>query len=377
MRAGLALVISTALAAPGHSAAPAQARPGGQERIRLEVDTSEAEAVLAAVATKKAGAGPGDLAWQRIFSSEPYLRLKRREASLHREFTDDDFRKFVLSEELARRAPALRRTLDAWAREDLVAAARRVLPYLPEEAFIRARVYLVIKPLTNSFVFEVLTDPAIFLYLDPDVTAAKFANTVAHELHHIGYASVTPRTESPSGPSPGARKALEWMGAFGEGFAMLAAAGSPDVHPHAMSPQKDRARWDHDMENVGKDLKSLETFFLDVIEGRLKTEDEISERAFSFFGIQGPWYTVGYEMAAVIERREGRAKLIECMSDPRRLLATYNRVAKELNAKGKQQLPLWSPELLSLIGAEALPPKAPTGSSARPSPEPARRSRAA
>jgi hypothetical protein len=377
MRAGPALVVSAALAVLCHAAAPAEGHAGGEERIQLVVDTSEAEAVLAALDAKKAGTGPGEPAWQRVFSSEPYLRLKKREASLHRDFTDDDFRKFVLSGDLARRSPALRRTLDVWAREDLVAAARRVLPYLPEEASIRARVYLVIKPQTNSFVFEVSTDPAIFLHLDPEVTAAKFANTVAHELHHIGYASVTPRSEGPSGLSPGAQKAVEWMGAFGEGFAMLAAAGSPDVHPHAVSPRKDRVRWDHDMENVGRDLKTLERFFLDVIEGRLKTEGEISERAFSFFGIQGPWYTVGYEMAVVIEKREGRATLIECMADPRRLLATYNRVAKELNAEEKRQRALFSPELLSGIGAGAPPPKAPTGSSTRPSPGPARRFQAA
>jgi hypothetical protein len=154
---------------------------------------------------------------------------------------------------------------------------------------------------------------------------------------------------------------------------MLAAVGSPDVHPHAASPTKERARWDHDMKNVGKDLKTVEKFFLDVIDGRLKTEAAIEERAFSFFGIQGPWYTVGYEMAVVIERRDGRAKLIECMSDPRKLLATYNRAAAELNAKGKPPLALWSEELLSKIGAEAAPPNRPTGSSSRPSTERMRR----
>jgi hypothetical protein len=283
------------------------------------------------------------------------VRLKKREASLHRDFTDDDFRKFVVSEDLARRAPALRRRLDAWAKEDVVAAARRVLPYLPEEAVIRAKVYLVIKPLKNSFVFEVSTDPAIFLYLDPDVTAAKFANTVAHELHHIGYSSVKRGTSGLESLSSGARKAVEWMGAFGEGFAMLAAAGSPDVHPHAVSPPKERARWDHDMESFNKDLKTLEKFFLGVIDGRLKTEDAINERAYAFFGVQGPWYTVGYKMAVVIEKRQGRARLIECMSDPRQLLATYNRAAAGLNAKEKQHLALWSPQLLSKIGADLLP----------------------
>ena len=370
MRAGSSLGLTAALAALLSGAAPAEEPSARPDRIRLAVDTSEAEGVLAVLDARKAGASPGDLAWQGILSSEPYQRLKKREAALHRDFTDDDFKTFVLTEDLARRAPALRRTLNAWASEDLVAAARRVLPYLPEEAAIRAKVYLVIKPQTNSFVFEVSTDPAIFLYLDPEVTAAKFANTVAHELHHIGYASVTPRTSGLEGLSPGARKAVEWMGAFGEGFAMLAAAGSPDVHPHAVSPKKEKARWDHDMKNVGKDLKTVEKFFLDVIDGRLKTEDEISERAYSFFGIQGPWYTVGYKMAVVIEKREGRAKLIECMSDPRKLLATYNRDAADLNAKDKQRLALWSEELLVRIGAEA-PPNAPTDSSARPSPEPA------
>lgn len=351
MRRGLSLVLSAALAISCPSAFSSEVEAGGSERIRLKVDTSEAEAVLAVLDAKKTGANVDAAAWRRIFSSEPYVRLKKREASLRRDFTDDDFRKFILSEDLAKRAPALRRTLDAWAKEDLAAAARRVLPYLPEDAVIRAKVYLVIKPQKNSFVFEVSTDPAIFLYLDPEVTAAKFANTVAHELHHIGYSNAKPVTSALESLSPGARKAVEWMGAFGEGFAMLAAAGSPDVHPHAVSPEKERARWDDDMENFNKDLKTLETFFLDVIDGRLKTEEQINERAFSFFGIQGPWYTVGYRMAVLIEKREGRAKLVECMSDPRKLLATYNRVASELAVKGKPPLPLWSEELLSKIGA--------------------------
>jgi hypothetical protein len=157
------------------------------------------------------------------------------------------------------------------------------------------------------------------------------------------------------------------MGAFGEGFAMLAAAGAPDVHPHSASAPKERARWDRDMESFDKDLKTLEKFFLDVIDGRLKTEDEINERAYSFFGTQGPWYTVGYKMAVLIEKREGRAKLIECTSDARQLLATYNRVAAGLNAKEKPPLALWSKELLSKIGAEVVTPNAPTGSSVRPS----------
>jgi hypothetical protein len=34
----------------------------------------------------------------------------------------------------------------------------------------------VIKPKTNSLVFEVDTDPAIFLYIDPEISREKFEN---------------------------------------------------------------------------------------------------------------------------------------------------------------------------------------------------------
>lgn len=330
--------------------------PAPAGRIRLTIDATEAEAVLAILSRTAAGETVPEAAWRRLFESEPYVRLKRREESLDRAFTDEDFRKFVLAPERAREAPALARTLDAWKKADLVAAAERVMAYLPGDAVIRAKVYPVVKPQPNSFVFEVRSDPAIFLYLDPTILAGSFENTVAHELHHIGNASLGGRFEKTfQGLEPPVRQALEWVGAFGEGFAMLAAAGSADVHPHAASAPEDRARWDRDMARFDEDLRSVERFFLDVVEGRLTGEKEISERAFSFFGVQGPWYTVGYRMATVIERDGGRAALVDCMSDPRKLLSTYNRAA----ARSAEHPALWSAELLAKLrvpaGVAAIP----------------------
>jgi len=274
-----------------------------------------------------------------------------------RAFTDSGFANFVRSDTLGRRASDLRRALSSWERADLHAAAERALAYLPADARITATIYIVIKPRSNSFVWEVGTNPAIFLYLDPKITAPKFANTVAHELHHIGYASVWSRTDSILGALPDSvRPAAEWMGAFGEGFAMLAAAGGPDVHPHAESPAAERARWDNDMANFNRDLRALEGFFVDVIARHLATPDTIQAVASTFYGIQGPWYTVGWKMAVIIEQRFGRPELIRCMIDPKRLLNRYAVAAADYNRTHSDTLALWSPPLLAAMGIEEATP---------------------
>jgi hypothetical protein len=321
------------------------------DRIELRFNTDEADAVLAILDMHAAASAITDSDWQRLLSTEPYIRLRKREAAMHRDFTDDEFKKFVLSPELAAKASALRKTLDAWKRADLAASAQRALAYLPEQAVIRAKVFPEIKPKTNSFVFDTATDPAIFLYLDPEQSAAKFENTVAHELHHIGYSSVAPlaRTRQDNLP-PNLKPAVDWMGAFGEGFAMLAAAGGPDVDPHAASSPEEHARWDHDLANFNSDLGALQQFFLDIISGRLSAQDA-NEKASTFYGdAQGAWYTVGYKMSVIVEKRFGRKVLIDCMLDPRELLARYDRAAKELNERQDEKLALWSPELMQKIG---------------------------
>jgi hypothetical protein len=274
---------------------------------------------------------------------------------MKRTFEDAEFQEFVMSDALLKRAQELEATLAAWKRIDLEASARSVLGYLPAQARIRAKVFPVIKPKTNSFVFDVKNDPTIFLYVDPAVNAAQFANTVRHELHHIGLGSVGSESDAMLKDLPArAKQAAEWMGAFGEGMAMLAAAGGPDVHPHANSSAEDRARWDRDIANFGTDLRTLERFFLDVIDGQLKGEDTIRDKGFSFFGVQGPWYTVGWKMAAFVEQTYGRATLIDCMLDPRRLLATYNSAVKV--GKTGQRLPLWSRRLVRAIRAQPAAP---------------------
>jgi len=338
---------STSVAPPGPAAA--------ESRSRLTLDAGEAEAVLAIAESGSVT----EADWTRLFHSESYRRLKDREAKIAEQFhvpsvafTDDDFRKFVLSDELRRRAPSLRSSLEAWKKADFARVADSALRYLPASARIRAKIFPVIKPRKNSFVWEVATDPAIFLYLDPAVGVAKFENTVAHELHHIGFASVGSGYEAKIAALPAAaRRSAALLPSFGEGFAMLAAAGSADVHPHAVSPPEERARWDRDMESFGSDLATLDRFFLDVLDGKISDPGSIDEKASSFYGTQGPWYTVGYRMAVVVEKRFGRPALIDAMLDPRKLLVLYNRAASEQQRSGATPLALWSARLLAGIGA--------------------------
>jgi len=126
------------------------------------------------------------------------------------------------------------------------------------------------------------------------------------------------------------KKAFDDLGAFGEGLAVLAAAGGPDVHPHATDTPDAWLVWERDVASFSVDLRRLELFFRDVLAGRLTAEEE-RRQLISFIdaeGVpQGPFYTVGWKMAAMVERARGREGLVKTVCDPRTLLAAYNEVA--------------------------------------------------
>ncbi len=317
--------------------------------------TDEADAVLAILEERAGGRAPTESDWQRLFSSEGYRRLKEREASLQRGFEDTSFKEFVLSADLLARRDALARTLAEWVRVDPAAAARRAFSYLPESAVIRARVYPAIKPKTNSFVFEPRTNPAIFLYLDPKVTPVKLENTLTHELHHIGVGSVCPDEPAAAALRETVRTALAWMSRVAEGRAVLAAAGGPDVHPHAASEPPERSVWERDFAKVREDLPRLESFFTAILDGKLG-EDETNRQGMSFVSTddvpQGAYYTVGWLMSATVERELGRKRLVASICDPAMFLRDYHRAARqEAGARGPSP-PRWSDRFLGRLPAE-------------------------
>src|SRR2546423_13976747 len=116
------------------------ARTSGPSAVNVRLITDEAEAVLAILAKRKANKPITEADWQRLFSSEGYIRLKKRETSMRRAFEDADFKTFALSDQLTKRAQALEKTLARWKRADITGAARLALTYLPKEARIRAKI---------------------------------------------------------------------------------------------------------------------------------------------------------------------------------------------------------------------------------------------
>lgn len=331
-----------ALALLAASCATAGSKPDGVHLV-----TDEADSVLNILALEEKGQTVPDQDWKALSATDGYVRLKARELGMKRKFEDDDFKKFVQSKELVSQRMHLSKALADWEKTDVTECQKRALAYLPKGADIAAKVYILIKPLHNSFVWEVEKDPAIMLYLDPTESHEAFSGTVAHEMHHIGYGRSCPTQDFNkwlAARPTSLQTAFMWVGAFGEGYAVLAAAGGPGTDPQAWAQEDVRADWKKGMTHQREQFAEVQDFLLKVCQGKL-TDDQILDGARSFYGIVGPWYTVGYTMATTIEAADGRAKLLACYEDPRLVLPTYNQAARKLN----RGLPLWSPELLKAL----------------------------
>jgi hypothetical protein len=339
MRRPVALALATvAFLVASCASAPAP------DRIHVTTQADEAEAVLAIVDARAAGRTIDDAMWQRLFATEGYVRLKKRELLMHRPFEDDTFRAFVLSPELVAKREVLARTLAAWRAADMRAVGARALAYLPPSATITATIYPVIKPRPNSFVFE---GNAILETID-DIPRERFENIAAHEMHHIGYGTACPpaNVEAEIGRLPdNLRIFARWIGAFGEGFAVLAAAGGPNAPPEGAQTPEVQAAFEQGLAEYDANFHTLERFYLDILDARL-TGDAADKRGFEFFGLVGPWYTVGWKLATTIETTLGRDALLGAFCDQRTLFAVYNRAAAIHEQRTGEKLPRWNERLV-------------------------------
>lgn len=342
----MASSIRRLLAALALAALPASASNGAMD---VKFDQAEADAALAIFDKRAAGRTVADADWRALFATAGYRRLKDRETSMGRAFTDAEFKAFMETPRTPQQIAALRRTLQDWSSQSVDAPAGAALAYLPAGARLKATVFPMIKPKPNEFVFDIAKDPAIFLYLDPAVPGAKARNTLAHELHHIGMGAACPSRQEGTSASAPAAKLRTWMSAYGEGLAMLAAAGGPQIHPHAVSSAKERAQWDANIARIDALMAEQNAFFLKVLDGQAGDDAAIGKKMMSYFGVQGPWYTVGWKMAVTIEHQYGRQRVIDVFCDQRQLLAAYNEAATLQNKTLATPLPLWDARLAAAL----------------------------
>lgn len=315
------------------------------QRLDTRMIVDEPHAVLSILDKRAAGQAIADVDWNHLFASEGYVRLKKREQSMNRPFEDDAFRAFVMSPELLAKREALARTLAAWEKADLTHAASLALAYLPKNATIRASIYPEIKPAHNSFVFE---DNAIFMWLDDSVPAERFERTVAHEMNHIGYGTACPpaAAEAEIDKLPDNLKKLrDWTSAFGEGLATAAAAGGSRPDAEFFQTDEVQKAWSEGLTHYATNFAVVQQFYLDII-GRKLQGDAVPKRGFEFFGLVGPWYTVGWKMAVTIEEVYGREAVIAAFCDQRQLFRMYNAAAVEHAKRTGQGLPLWDARIV-------------------------------
>jgi hypothetical protein len=306
--------------------------------VQLHMQPDEAKSVLAILDKRAAHEQVLEADWKQLFATDGYTRLQQRERSMKRKFDNDEFRTFVMSEELLAKRKELHRVMNDWLRADLDGAARRALAYLPAGAKIAATVYPVIKPAKNNFVFE---GNAIFMNVENE-PRERFETIIAHELHHIGFDSAC--SEKSASLPPNLQTLRDWLSAFGEGYATLAAGGDRDPEG-AMKPdvQKAFAEGERDLD---KNFREVEKFYLDVLDGRL-TGDAARDRGFEFFGLVGPWYTVGWKMCVIIEKTLGRDALIAAFCDLPTLPGTYNKAAEIWQRQTGEALPRWDSRLVN------------------------------
>lgn len=328
---------------------PCMAATAEPPSVTLVLD--EANAALAILEERLSTGTVQDATWARLWSTEGFKRLDTRQNHYGDAKSRERIRQHLLSEETLQGIAELRQAIADWERVDLEKTAERALAYLPPGQTIRAKIYPVIKKKSNSFVFEVSTDPAIFMFVDGKKSTKRIEDILAHEFHHVGLVGCQHPPDYENLPQS-VQKALDWMGTFGEGQAMLASAGGPDVHPARRAPAAEWMTWERDVANFNRDLKRIEAFLWSVAKDEL-SKDEQRSTWFSFVNAdevpQGAFYTVGWKMAATIERFRGREHLVDRLCDPRLFLEAYNEIIADYGLPDGSGLAQWDPEFLKLL----------------------------
>jgi hypothetical protein len=318
--------------------------------IRTEFD--QAEAAIIIMETLAKGEDVSEAQWRALWTSKGYARLIERQSSLN---IDEGFagrlESWLQDPAVHNRAADYRRAVEEIKTIDSNAAGRMASAYLPKSFVIEATFIALIKHTPNSFVFDMANDPTIFLNVDPDKSMESVEAILAHELHHVGFEKCAQVSDYDRLSEP-QQWVVNVLPVLGEGLAMLAAAGSPDRHPQFFGSSAEWMTWERDVATAGPEIMRMERYFMAVLDGSLP-EDQRRPQLFSFINTadvpQGGAYTVGWKMAAAIERHFGRQALVDTVCDYRKVLKLYNRAVREVGIREAGGLITWSDEFLDRL----------------------------
>lgn len=331
---------------------------GASADVQIRAVFDQADAALVIMERLESGADVTAEHWSALWESEGYSRLLEREAAMGRdEGFGERLATWLRNPATYRNAADWRAAVERFRSFDANGPGARAAAYLPSGIKLKASFYPLLKHTTNTFVYDLDDDPGIFMTVDPDDSAQFVETVLAHELHHVGYAQC-PDLDGIDMLSQEQRWVMAHLEMFGEGMATLAAAGSPLTHPHFYSAPSDWAVWERDVANVTRDHARIEAFFLDVLNGQVPLEQRRGI-VFSFIADseipQGPAYTFGWKMAALVERTFGRERLVSVICDPREFIVLYNEASAATQAAGVAGLPLWSEDFVKRLYAAVEP----------------------
>jgi len=318
--------------------------------VSLNLITDEVEILIDILKRKDNNKPIKKVQWDELFNSNGFKILTVREKEMNQGIDKFEFKDFVMNKIASDRYISYKKSLEKLKSMNLDDIINRTRDYLPDNTRLDTDIVPVIKPQKNSFIHRINDKLILFLYLEPDISKEKLENKLIHELHHIGLDYVYQNSDYSCLSKP-AQKVIEWTNAFGEGFAMLAAAKGLENHPNKFDKDL-KSKWDENMGNFNKDFHKIQNFLLAILEGHFADDQKLYNRGFQLMTNndgQGSWYTVGYQIAVIIEREAGREVLIECMKDLTKIYFQYNNLVEIYNKKRNEDLPKWNDKILTSL----------------------------
>lgn len=207
--------------------------------------------------------------------------------------------------------------------EQATARARR---WLPNDADLSAEVCFLLDGYSGGYVLGRRIGMDLLQY---DGRLKQLEGVIAHELHHVGFASLLGRSDKARAEAMEARLAGLFIG---EGSATALVYGRPQPGDEGYE------EWQQHERKMAEYFKLTRDYLARITEGAVRPEE--FERDVPAMYLRGRWgvgYAVGAAMVTTVLRGLGKEALFDCMRRPETFVATYRLAVARLRAAGAQE----------------------------------------